>query len=772
MMTRYRFTCGQIAVFLMICLCAFALPASAQSSAATGIAAGFGGEVSVTLTVDQGTIETVVITGENETPAVGGAALLKLQEAIMQSNSIDVDSVTGATITSNAVKIAAKSALDTINGIQINASVQMQPGTYTSSAKGFRTAWPVEVSVTVDSQRILSIDVADSADTVGIFHSAVDLLVPRIIENQSVAVDSISGATVSSNAIKNAVQNALTEALAAGGSDPSAIQAFLVIPEKHPSTERIDTDILVVGLGAAGTTAALGAVETLYAVDPDNVHVLAIDKAGRYGGASSLCAGVFAVNPPRLSEQFNDGHPLTDRDALLADWLRYTEGDAKTEMVELLLDNCGNTLDWLVYDYGMELEAPSTGLTAADSNVVLFSYAPAASGMTIRRQHNIQFYDNCMKRFTEMGGQYMLETAAYDLIEGEDGSVIGVYARNTSDGTEYEIYAQNVILATGGFAANAEMEEKYLSDEYYPLNGSWSIVGMLQNDGVMIQAAIDSGAATYNIGMCPAVHIIGTSGYLSQFDVHDIDTYCAQTNRNTRWTEGDLPHYLGVAKDNLVVNTKGERFTNEEDSNFNAWMSGPDYYAIYSEAQIASVVTNGLRTQPAYMMTVNLGACGWAPAGTPIPNAFEVMDAAVEANIVTCADSLESIAKQLGMDPAVLTATVKKYNAACEAGIDEEFGKNPQFLDPIVEGGRYYAIHMKNYCYSTCAGVDVDTQLHVLRQDGSIIAGLYAAGLDCSGVLYSEKKPYVTYGGVDQGFAFTSGRLAGESAADAVISNR
>lgn len=761
-----------IAVLMALCLCVITLPACAQSVTAGGTAAGFGGEVTVSLTVDDGALTDVSITGEGETPSVGGAAIEKLQEAMLQAGSTDVDGVAGATITSNAVKAAAKLALDAINGVQTTADVHMQPGTYAGSAKGFRTAWPVEVSVTVDEQHILSIDVAESADTVGIFQSAVDLLVPRIIEYQSVAVDSVSGATVSGNAIKSAVQSALEEALAAGGSDASAIQAFRTIPEKQTASERIETDILVVGLGAAGTTAALGAAETLYAADPENVRVLAIDKAGRYGGASSLCAGVFAVNPPRLSEQFNGSKPLTNRDALLADWLAYTEGDAKTDMMELLLDKCGETLDWLVYDYGMELEAPSTGLTDTDSNVVLFAYAPAASGMTIRRQHNIQFYDNCMKRFTEMGGTYMLETAAYDLIEGEDGAIIGVRAFNTFDGTEYEIYANSVILATGGFAANADMEETYLSDAYYPLKGVWSIVGMLQNDGAMIQAAIDSGAATYNIGMCPCVHIIGTSGYLSQFEVHDTDAYCAQTNRNTRWTEGDLPHYLGVAKDNLVVNTKGERFTNEENSNFNTWMSGPDYYAIYSEAQIASVVTNGLRSQPAYMMTVNLGACGWAPAGTPIPNAFEVMDAAVEAGIVTCGDSLESVAEQLGMDPAVLTATVAKYNAACETGVDEEFGKKPEFLDPIAEGGRYYAIHMKNYCYSTCGGVDVDTQLRVLREDGSVMDGLYAAGLDCSGVLYSEKKPYVTYGGVDQGFAFTSGRLAGENAANAIVNSK
>lgn len=755
--------------FAAACMAALSLAGGALAESAVGSAAGFGGEVTVTLTAEDGKITEAVVTGENETPAVGGQAVLKLQEAMIAAGSIEVDSVAGATITSEAVKAAAQSAWNELTGTAADVQLKMQPGTYAGSAKGFRTAWPVEVSVTVDESRILAIEVADSADTVGIFQSAVDLLVPRMLEYQSVAVDSISGATVSSNAIKSAVKNALSEALLAGGSSAEAIAAFQRAPEKSKAVETLTTDVLVVGLGAAGTTAALGAAETLYAADPENVQVLALDKAGRYGGASSLCAGVFALNPPKLSERYNEGKPFADRDALLADWLAYTEGDAKTEMVELLLDHSGETLDWLVDDYGMELEQPTGGLTESDANVVLFSYAPAAQGMTIRRQHNIKFYENCMTRFTEMGGRYMLETEAYDLLRDESGAVAGVRARNTADGTEYEIHAKKVILATGGFAANADMEKQYLSDEYYPLKGVWSIVGMLQNDGVMIQSALDNGAASYNIGMCPAVHIIGTSGYLSQFETHDLDKYCAQTNRTTRWTEGDLPHYLGVAKDNLVVNTKGERFTNEENTNFNAWKSGPDYYVIYSEAQIADVVKNGLRTAPAYMMTVNLGACGWAPEGTPIPNAFEVMEAAVEAGIVTQGDSLADVAAQLGMDADVLTATVARYNAMCASGEDTDFGKKPEFLDPIAEGGKYYAIHMKNYCYSTCAALDVDAELRVLQTDGAVLEGLYAAGLDCSGVLYSEKKPYVTYGGVDQGFAFTSGRLAGTNAANAVL---
>lgn len=145
------------------------------------------------------------------------------------------------------------------------------------------------------------------------------------------------------------------------------------------------------------------------------------------------------------------------------------------EMIELLLDHSGDTIDWLVDDYGLELEKPQTGLTEGDSNYVLFSYAPSKDGMTVRRQHNIQFYDNCMAEFTKMGGKIMLETEAYDLIV-ENGQVTGVKARNTANGQEILIHARKVILGTGGFLSNSAMTQKYLSNTFYrfPAAGIWS----------------------------------------------------------------------------------------------------------------------------------------------------------------------------------------------------------------------------------------------------------------------------------------------------------
>jgi dienelactone hydrolase len=115
----------------------------------------------------------------------------------------------------------------------------------------------------------------------------------------------------------------------------------------------------------------------------------------------------------------------------------------------------------------------------------------------------------------------------------------------------------------------------------------------------------------------------------------------------------------------------------------------------------------------------------------------------------------------MGLDAEALTATVEAYNAACEAGEDAEFGKDPKYLKPVT-GAPYYGIVGASWCYSTCGGLDVNEKFQVLREaDGQPIEGLYAVGTDSMGVLFSETKAYVTYGGGAMGYAFTSGRLVG-----------
>ncbi|HIX32483.1 MAG TPA: FAD-dependent oxidoreductase [Candidatus Gemmiger avium] len=739
-------------------------------------AQGYGGSVTVTMTVDADSITDVKAVGENETEGVGSKAIEQLPGAILEAQSCEVDGIAGATFSSDAVLAAAKDCLAQASGTQAEpASVKMAPGTYTGQGTGFRVSEPITVNVTVSENEILDIQVdqVNTSEKPSILQSVVDLMLPRILENQSVAVDAITGATASSNGVKQAITDALTQALEAGGSDASAISAFQTAPAKSTETITLDTDVLVVGMGGSGVAAALSAAE-------NGASVLAIDKAGKYGGTSELTSGPMAINvPSQVEAEIADwpnpvtgetetkpaGADLIDAEALYEDWLAYTTIDgvqtAKPEMIRIMIDESGYTDDWLT-QYGFSFD-PAIGF--AGNSWAAFTPHTGAKALTE------SFFDSVIGHFEEMGGSYMLETEAYDLIYDEaTNQVTGVLARSTADGTEYVINAKAVVLATGGYAGSAEMEETYLSNEYYPLKGAWKQFGMQQNDGKMIQAAIDDGAGTYNISVPPMVHVGGVDGFLSGYEAVPIEgQISSSTGRPAVWSVADIPLNMAISSNTLAVGADGKRFTSETAlSMFNPWISGPHFYSIWGNEQIQDLISNGFDEVPYGPSTNYLGYGSSIPAGVPLPETEEILQAAIDAGYVYKADTIAELAEKMGFDPEVLEATVEEYNSYCATGVDEAFGKDAQYL-AAVEGGPYYGIVGSSYCYSTCGGLDINTDFQVLLADGETpMGGLYAVGTDSMGVLFSEAKAYVTYGGAAQGWAYTSGRLAGQVVAEAV----
>jgi len=736
------------------------LPAAGGDGTYTGTGMGFGGEITATVTVVGGKVTACTLKGDKETPAIGGAALEKLQAQVIAAGSADIDGVSGATMTTGGVKAAVADAMSKATGAT-TAAVKMKPGTYTAEAYGFALCEKLKVSVKVDETKILSIDVnqVETADTPPMVDTVVKKLVPRMLENQSVSVDAVSGVTATSNGVKTAVKDCLTQALKAAGTDESAIKSFQTVPEKKGGQETISTEMLVIGMGGSGTYAAMSAAE-------NGVEVLAIDKMGKYGGTTSLTSEVMAVNPPRIQKEYNNGKDWIDKAAMRKAWLTYTEGDEKTPMVDMLLDRSGEALDWLVYEHGYEFDyVPKTGFTAADVYPCKYQFLPNNIGAN--KAFIAKYFDGIYEDFTEAGGKYMLETEAYDLITDAKGNVTGAKAKNLVDGTEYTINAKVVVLATGGFAGNAEMTTKYLSNEYYDLKGEWKVYGLYSNDGKMVQAAIDKGAATYNIGMPPMVHNGGTAAFLPGFETVPVEGQMgARTGRPLVWSSGDLPLDMVISAYGMTVDTHGNRFADETQVNMlKAWAAGPRFYGIWSQEQVDGLMTKGFKETVSGPATIYLGYQGAIPADTPIPNAMEVLEAGMEAGIVYKADTLEDLAKQLNMDPATLTKTVKTYNGYCEAGKDKDFGKDAKYLDKIGDGP-YYAIVGAPYCYTTCGGLDINEDFQVLKEDGSVIGGLYAIGTDSMGVLFTEKKEYVTFGGAANGWGLTSGYLCGQVIAD------
>ena len=766
---------GIALALIMLTSCAIAETAPAyQAGTYEASAAGFGGDVTVTMSFDDSGIIDVQIEGAQETDGVGSVAIEKLPQAILDAQSADVDLISGASFTSKAIKLAAQECIDEASGVTREYAAAMAPGTYEGKGIGFRISEPVSVSVTVSEDRIesITVDQENISDTKAFVQTVVDTLIPRMIEYQSVSVDAVCGATATSNGVRQAVEAAVVEAITANGGDASDVAAFYRSIPQSDETEEITTDVLVVGLGGSGMASAISSAE-------QGFKVLAIDKAAKFGGNAVLTSGPMAINVPSQVEaeipEWTDpttkevitkkaGDNLIDKDALTEAWLEYTsneagEQQAKPELVKRFLDESGYTDDWLT-QYGFQFD-PASGF-AGNSWA---AYTPISGG----KQLTEGFFADCMDNFVKLGGEYMLETEAYDLIV-EDGAVTGAKAHSVVDGKEYVIHAKAVVLASGGFAGSGEMEEKYLENTYFPLKGEWKLCGMHQNDGKMLEAAIRNGAGTYNISVAPMVHVGGVDGFLPGFETVPVEGQLGwATGRPAVWSQGDIPLNMAISSDTLAVGADAKRFTAETAvSMFNPWISGPHFYSIWGDEQVQKLISEGFEEVPYGPSTNYLGYGTSIPAGVPMDQFDTVIQAAIDAGYVYRADTIGELAEKMGLDPETLEATVEAYNACCEAGEDAEFGKDPKYLKP-VNGAPYYGIVGSSWCYSTCGGLNIDENFQVLTaEDETPIPGLYAVGTDSMGVLFSETKAYVTYGGGAMGWAFTSGRLVGGCIAEAL----
>ena len=665
--------------------------------------------------------------------------------------------------------------------------IRMEPGKYTGTYVGHWGIWETPVTITVNETAITAIEVpedtAEYGDTVNIFQTCRDKLFPRIIEHQSFAVDTITGATISSMGVLSAVKDALTQALEAGGSDASAIDVFNKAPERaeEGQTETMDVDVLVVGLGSFGLVAMKRARDAIISQTGQACSVWGIDKAGYLGGQSLLTHEMNAVNPPHIVAQ-RGGTALVDEADYLNTWLTDTTGadgslKCKEEMVRWFFENSGAANQWLETEEGWEFGTVKDTNDFSESNyAVVFNYFSTngidkySDSNENRRSVKDTWHRKIAAEVKATGGGVLLETEAYELIyDAASNAVTGVKAHNTITGKEYVINAKAVIISTGGFGGNASMEQELLDPRWA---GAWKQNGATQNDGKMIQSALDIGAGTFNIDMCPITMEISLPHYLTHFPINFVDgKITARTGRTTTWTYNDIPLYMCVSINSLAVDKDGNRFGNEyaiangigTQMPPNAWKVGPYFYSIWAQNQVDDLMSQGFSSENV-KRTAAYCQQGGFELDTPVVEVQEALDACIEDGLAWKGSTPEELASAIGADPATLAATIERYNELCAQGADDDFGKEASYLTPL-ENGPYYAIKAMPVCYGTGGGLDVDSQLRVLKDDHATpINGFYAIGQDSFGVLCSNELNYLAYGGVCQGYGMTSGYIGGNAA--------
>lgn len=691
--------------------------ANSESAAGTytsgtysGEAQGFGGTVTVTITTDENKILTATAEGPDETPTVGGAILDDLAAQLVESQSAEIDAVAGATLTSEGVKKAAQAAIDAATGKQASTGEKLSvaDGTYTAKTPSFGIMGEMELSVTFQDNQITDITTinagsatqADEDEYSTIYATVEDNLYPRILESQSLAVDSIAGATVSSNAAKTIIANIIDE----NGGDSS--QWYTPIEKSTEEVVLEDYDVIVVGLGASGVASYLSAAE-------NGATVFGIETAAKIGGNGVHTAGPLGVNPTKQVAA-NGGQPFVDPDELYTAWMEYTDGDAKEDLVKLFIAESGKTFDWLENNYDFMFMDQMFAFYDPHAWPLWTMYYD--STMTSKELA----YENSMEKAKAMNekNDYMTELTATSLIQDEQGNVIGVEA-TYYDGTTYKIYGDSVILATGGYIGNAEMTAKYTG-------AVWKTKAMTQCDGFAIQEGLKLGGALYNEDVAVEDHIAQLDTIIRSDDYSNDDK--------------SLLTSLVLDLNYQMIDSKGNSFDGNYNGlglSFNAWEAGSNYYVLINEDEYNAIKTEGLLS---YNQPMFLFQGGTYQEGTPVENLDDIMAMGQKFNTVIVADSMEDLEDQLGF----------------AVNLDDVHGQTE---------GKIYCIKGAAYVYSTCGGLDVDTNMNLLKEDGTPIANVYVVGNDSLGVLNESNKAYVTYGGCAQGWALTSGRLAGANAA-------
>lgn len=613
------------------------------------------------------------------------------------------------------------------------------PGTYTGEAQGLHSV--IKVEVTVDENTIQSVKVLEQQDTEGVSDAVFATIPDKVVEGQSLKVDIVSGASVSSNGLIDAIADALAKA----GADIDALKNKE--PLKAAAKEAItkDTEVVVVGGGGAGLAAAVSAAE-------NGAKVILIEKSPSLGGNTLRAGGEFnsydPVRQPKIEmtqalinelkeiltydeKDFGDyADTLKTVKAQIKEYLdngdttklfdspelhmihtyiggKRTDLDGKEitgkfELVKTLTTNSYGTIEWLESN-GVEFE---DGI-----GTVLGALWP-------RTHHNAEplgtgYINHMEKTATDLGAEIMLNTKAVKLIVDGD-RIVGVTAEQ-ADGTPVTLNAsKGVIMATGGFGANPEMVVEY--NNYWPdLDANIMTTNTANATGDGITMGKEVGANLWGMGFIQLM----PSG-----------------QPGTGALSGGV---WGSAETQIFVNKEGKRYVNE-----------------YAERDVLAAAALEQTDKTFYIISDNTslgnpdlnGKSGWGD---------NYQDLIKDKNIFV-ADTLEDLAEQMGVPVDTFVAEMEKYNTYVENQLDPEFGKKN--FGQKLETAPFFATPRTPSVHHTMGGLEINEKAEVLNAEGTAIQGLFAAGEVAGGVHAGNR-----LGGNAITDIFTFGRIAGASAA-------
>jgi fumarate reductase flavoprotein subunit len=466
--------------------------------------------------------------------------------------------------------------------------------------------------------------------------------------------------------------------------------------------KEIETEVVVVGAGAAGLSAALSAVQ-------NGAQVIVLEKMPFLGGYSLFAEGMFAVES---KIQNRDYIGITKEEAFKAH-MQNSHWSANGRLVKNVIDKSASTIDWLV----------NLGLN--------FSKACALWPNGPRTWHIIDGGGKALiqvlsERLIEKGVKILTETSAQKLIFNKGKQISGIIAM-TKDNQEIVINAKVIIIAGGSYANNNKFV--HIKNSF---NFSVPAIIEMQQTGDHLTMAWEGGAANDGMGVflpIPAVH--------------------GEPPNSQLWAAAFQPF--------LWVNQQGERFCDESISFYfpiaaNALAEQKDgvMYTIFDETSKAKLIHEGIE--------VSLGV--YVPVSTKLEKLDEDIERGTREGKCFVADSLDELAKKIGADPGIIKNTVNEYNHFFEDHQDKYFAKDIKYINPI-KTEKLYAIKSSYHIFATFGGIKINHRTETLDDNMNKIPGLYAIG-NCAGGMYVWNYDIFNPGSA-LGFAVNSGRIAAEN---------
>lgn len=610
-------------------------------------------------------------------------------------------------------------------GSSTSSSSEGVSGTFSGEAAGIAgEANPVKTTITLENSVITAVEVVGEGETEGIGTKAIETLPGEMVANNSINVDVVSGATVTSNAIIDGAK----QALEAAGLNPDDYMSEAAAAEAGEDVT-LDTDVVIVGAGGAGMTAAIVAADA-------GKDVIIVESQAMVGGNSIRSTG--GMNAAKTvyqdenefgeeagvektltsaAENYADNEDIQELAATVQEqWDEYQanpegyfdsvelfeldtmiggNGLNNIELVKALAENSADAIDWL----------ESIGATL--HNVSAFG------GASVKRIHrpvdengktlSVGSYvvPILEQNVTDRGVEIMFETTAEHILM-EDGAAVGIEATK-ADGSKVTINAKSVVIASGGFGANNDMvkEQNPTLDGYITTNAP----GILGQGIVMGE---EVGAATVDmdqIQLHPTVHVAEDGS----------------ANLITEGLRGD-----GA----ILVNKEGVRFFDE--------VSTRDKVSAAENEQ-----TDGM---------------AWLIVDQKMYDASNVIQGYDTKGFMVSGDTAEELAEAMGVDPDTLAETISTWNSYVEAKEDPDFGRT-SFAEPLE--GPYYALTVQPGVHHTMGGLKINSNTEVLTEDGTAIPNLFAAGEVTGGVHGGNR-----LGGNAVADFTVFGRIAGQAAAD------